>query len=85
MNKDYKENDYIWIKELMFYPEILAKRLDFFEDTSDISIPDDPVERVIFQDRAKEAIRNIAQNKGHILMVGDQVLESLCLPICLKM
>lgn len=70
MNKDYKENDYIWIKELMFYPEILAKRLDFFEDTSDISIPNDPVERVIFQDRAKEAIRNIAQNKGHILMVG---------------
>jgi len=70
MNKYYKENDYFWIKELMLYPTTLAGRLDFFEDTSQISIPDDPVETVIFQGRAKEAIRTIAQNKGHILMVG---------------
>ncbi len=54
----------------MQYPSILEKRLDFFEDTSQIEIPQDPIERVIFQDKAKRAIRKIAQNKGHILMVG---------------
>jgi len=70
MNKDYKKEDYIWIKELMNYPSTLKKRLDFFEDTSQISVPEDPIERVVFQDRAKSAIRKIAQNKGHILMVG---------------
>ncbi len=70
MNKDYKENDYNWIKELMSYPQTLEKRLDFFKDTSDIPVPEDPIEQVIFQDKAKTAIRKIAQNKGHILMVG---------------
>jgi len=54
----------------MRYPQTLEKRLNFFEDTSQISIPKDPIERVIFQDKAKTAIRKIAQNKGHILMVG---------------
>lgn len=70
MNSDYRENDYNWIKELMLYPETLGERLDYFDDTSMISVPEDPIERVIFQDRAKRAIRKIAQNKGHILMVG---------------
>ena len=70
MISEYSENDYKWIKELMGYPQTLEKRLDFFEDTSQISVPEDPIERVIFQDRAKTAIRKIAQNKGHILMVG---------------
>ncbi len=70
MNNDYREDDYSWIKELMAYPQLLEKRLDFFEDTSQISVPEDPIEKVIFQDRAKTAIRKIAQNKGHILMVG---------------
>ena len=70
MNKDYTANDYIWIKELMSYAQTLEERLAFFEDTSQIDIPEAPIERVIFQDRAKGAIRKIAQNKGHILMVG---------------
>ncbi len=70
MLNDYKENDYKWIDELMRYPESLAKNLDFFENTSEIVIPDDSIEKVIFQDRAKQAIRKVAQNKGHILMVG---------------
>jgi len=70
MNKDYRENDYRWIKELMTYPQTLEERLDFFEDTSQISVPEDPIEQVIFQDKAKTSIRKIAQNKGHILMVG---------------
>ncbi len=70
MNNEYKENDYMWIKELMQYPDTLAGHLEFFEDTSQIDVPEDPIERVIFQNRAKEAIRKIAQNKGHILMVG---------------
>jgi Lon-like ATP-dependent protease len=67
MNEDYREKDYTWIKELLQYPEALEKRLDFFRDTSETSVPEDPIEKVIFQDRAKDAIRKIALNKGHIL------------------
>jgi Lon-like ATP-dependent protease len=67
---DYKENDYLWIKELLDYPGNLEARVGSFEDTSRIQPPVDPIDRVIFQDRAKSAIRKIAQNKGHILMVG---------------
>ncbi len=67
---DYKEDDYNWIKELMRYPQELEQHLDFFEDTTQITLPLDPIERVIFQEKAKSAIRQIAQNKGHILMVG---------------
>jgi Lon-like ATP-dependent protease len=70
MSTDYRKNDYAWIKELLDYPRTLEERLHFFEDTSQISVPDDFIERVVFQDRAKRAIRKIAQNKGHILMVG---------------
>jgi Lon-like ATP-dependent protease len=70
MKNDYKENDYCWIKELLNYPRTLKESLNFMEDTSLIAVPDDPIEKVIFQDRAKAAIRKIAQNKGHILMVG---------------
>lgn len=70
MTSDYKEKDYAWIKELMHYPQTLDQHLSFFEDTSEISVPKDPIEQVIFQDKAKAAIRKIAQNKGHILMVG---------------
>ena len=70
MNSDYKENDYRWIRELLDYPVNVEKHLGGFADTSQISLPTDPINRVIFQDRAKRAIRKIAQNKGHILMVG---------------
>jgi Lon-like ATP-dependent protease len=70
MTSDYKANDYEWIKELLDYPRTLEERLNFFEDTSQIAIPEDPIDRVIFQDKAKRAIRKIAQNRGHILMVG---------------
>jgi Lon-like ATP-dependent protease len=70
MSSDYKDNDYGWIKELLDYPHTLEERLNFFKDTSQIAVPEDPIDRVIFQDKAKRAIRKIAQNKGHILMVG---------------
>jgi Lon-like ATP-dependent protease len=70
MHSDYKENDYSWIKELLDYPVKLDERLGSFRDTSQIELPQDPIDCVIFQDRAKRAIRKIAQNKGHILMVG---------------
>ena len=70
MPTDYKETDHDWIRELLDYPRILEERLGFFDDTSQISIPADPIERVIFQDRAKMAIRKVAQNRGHMLMVG---------------
>ena len=70
MPSDYRTSDYEWIKELLNYPATLEERLSFFKNTSQISIPEDPIDKVIFQERAKGAIRKIAQNKGHILMVG---------------
>lgn len=70
MKTDYNPNDYAWIKELMQYPDMLRERLCHFEDTSQIQVPEDPIEQVIFQDRAKKAIRKIAHKRGHILMVG---------------
>ena len=62
MDNDYKENDYLWIKELLDYPAKLETNLGRFRDTSQIVLPRDPIECVIFQDRAKRAIRKIAQN-----------------------
>jgi ATP-dependent Lon protease len=56
---------------LLDYPHNLEDRLEFFDDTSQIEVSEDPIERVIFQDKAKRAIRKIAQNRGHILMVGS--------------
>jgi Lon-like ATP-dependent protease len=70
MSNLYSDNDYMWIKELMQYPETLARHLEHIKDTSEVSVPSDSIERVIFQDKAKKAIRKIAQNKGHMLMVG---------------
>ena len=70
MHSDYNENDYLWIKELLDYPANLEKGIGSFTDTSQIQLPQDPINRVVFQDRAKSVIRKIAQNKGHILMVG---------------
>ncbi len=66
----YTRNDHAWIRELLQYPETLAAHLEFFTTTADIPMPADPIEQVVFQDRAKAAIRKIAQNRGHILMVG---------------
>jgi len=70
MSSAYNENDYKWIQELTLYPQRLEKHLEYLKDTSQVTVPDDPIEKVIFQDNAKKAIRKIAQNKGHMLMVG---------------
>lgn len=70
MSNVYNDNDYKWIKELTLYPQQLESHLDYFKDTSEVHIPDDPIEKIIFQDNAKKAIRKIAQNRGHMLMVG---------------
>ncbi len=70
MYNPYNDNDYKWIKELMLYPQTLEKNINNLEDTSHVEVPDDPIEKVIFQDNAKKSIRKIAQNKGHMLMVG---------------
>ena len=66
----YKDEDYEWIKELMLYPQTLEKNLSYFDNTSGITTPADPLEKIIFQDKAKKAIRKVAQNRGHLLMVG---------------
>ncbi|MCP4021761.1 MAG: hypothetical protein GY729_07955 [Desulfobacteraceae bacterium] len=68
---DYTTTDYDEIKDLLEYPEKLSENLDFInEDTADVKVSKDPIEKVVFQDRAKKAIRKIAQNRGHLLMVG---------------
>ena len=64
MPDDYKENDYRWIKELLDYPANLDKNLGSFADTSQINLPQDPIDCVIFQKRAKRAIRKIARTRG---------------------
>jgi Lon-like ATP-dependent protease len=66
----YNDNDYKWIKELMLYPQTLERHLKALKDTSQVNIPRDDIERVIFQEKSKKAIRKIAQNRGHMLMVG---------------
>jgi ATP-dependent Lon protease len=66
----YASSDYEWIRELLDYPETLKSQLNYFETTAEIKVPEDPIERVVLQDRAKSAIRKIVQNRGHILMVG---------------
>jgi Lon-like ATP-dependent protease len=70
MSDDYNKNDYEWIRELLSYPLTLEKYLNHINDTSQVQVPVDPIEKVIFQDNAKKAIRKIAQNRGHMLMVG---------------
>ena len=44
MPDDYKENDYLWIKELLDYPANLETNLGSFTDTSQIKLPQDPIE-----------------------------------------
>jgi Lon-like ATP-dependent protease len=70
MKTDLSAKDKAWIQELLHYPQLLKERLAFFEDTGSVHIPEDPIDRVVFQDRAKKAIRKIAHKRGHILMVG---------------
>ncbi len=70
MSEDFRPEDYRWIEELLAYPGRLADNLSFFDTTEQIAVPEDPIERVVFQDRAKAAIRKVAQNRGHVLMVG---------------
>lgn len=60
----YRDEDYKWIKELMLYPQTLEKNLSYFKDTSQITIPEDPIEKVIFQDKAKKAIRKSGPKQG---------------------
>ena len=70
MKQDYDREDYQAVKDLQKYQHNLEDRLRFFEDTSTITIPEDPIEKVVFQDKAKKAIRQVAVNKGDMLMVG---------------
>jgi hypothetical protein len=78
MPNDYRKNDYTWIKELLDYPRTLEERLDFFEDTSQIAVPEDPIDQVIFQDRAKRAIKTEAISSWW----ECREPENPCWPIC---
>ena len=47
MSKVYTENDYEAVRELLRYPEFLDEHLSSFRDTSELTLPEDPIERVI--------------------------------------
>jgi Lon-like ATP-dependent protease len=66
----FVEDEYRDIQVILDYPKRLNEYLNFFEDTSSVEIPKDSIERVIFQQKAKESIRKIAQNRGNLLLVG---------------
>ncbi len=70
MTSDYRDKDHLWIRELLEYPQRLDERLPDFEDTSQVAVPEDPIDRVVFQQRARSAIRKVAQSRGHVLLVG---------------
>lgn len=70
MKTVYRDNDYAWVRELLSYPSTLESWLGSFESTAEIQQPEDPINRVIFQEKAKKAIRKIAYQRGHVLMVG---------------
>jgi Lon-like ATP-dependent protease len=70
MFSDYSEKEREEVAHLLSYPDRLDRNLGFMKDTDEIELPEDPIERVVFQERAQKAIRKIAQNKGHILLVG---------------
>ena len=70
MTKIFTDKDYKEIRDILLYPEKLKQNLLWFSDTSEIVLPEDPVDRVVFQKRARKAIRKVAQSKGSMLMVG---------------
>ena len=72
MSDIYNENDYKWIKELMLYPETLEKHLNYLEDTSTVKLPDDPIEKIIFQDNAKKAIEDEPSDPERNLGKGSE-------------
>jgi hypothetical protein len=74
----YASSDYEWIQELLDYPETLKAQLNYIETTARIEVPEDPIERVILQDRAKSAIRKIEEIYKHaITLLGVVVLLAL--------
>lgn len=71
MKTDYTQADYAGIKnDVMGYPHRVSGYLNFLENTAQVVVPADPIDRVILQSKAKQAVRNVARSRGHILMVG---------------
>lgn len=66
----FTKDEYNDIHGILKYPDRLDEYLNYFENTSTVDIPKDSIEKVIFQKKAKESIRKIAQNKGNLLLVG---------------
>jgi Lon-like ATP-dependent protease len=66
----YISDDYQEVQHLLRYPERLDRNLNYFTTTNTIELPENLIDRVIFQEKAKEAIRKVSQNKGHLLLIG---------------
>ena len=77
MPTDYKETDHDWIRELLDYPRILEERLSFFDDTSQISIPADPIERVPSSAHERPDIRVASGEAGGVVLKVRGWLDGL--------
>ena len=67
MPNDYKENDYLWIKELLDYPAKLEESV--WADSMilpQIELPDDPIDYVYFPGpRQKSHQKNCSEQRSH--------------------
>lgn len=67
---ELSEKDRAEVKDILRYPERLDRSLQFLESTATVTIPANPIDKVIFQDEAKEAVKEVARNRGNILLIG---------------
>jgi len=58
------------IQEVLDYPARLDRALAFMSTTADVPLPLNPIDRVIFQDEARQAVRALAHNRGDVLLIG---------------
>ncbi|MGW8323805.1 MAG: ATP-binding protein, partial [Thermodesulfobacteriota bacterium] len=66
----YTDNERAEIRDVLDYPNRLSRSLQFLETTASVTIPPNPIDRVVFQDDARTAVKAAARNRGNILLIG---------------
>ena len=66
----YTDKDRGDVREVLDYPNRLNRSLQFLETTASVVIPANPIDRVVFQDDARKAVKAAARNRGNILLIG---------------
>lgn len=75
----------IWAPEPKGTDEVLTQSVKEwidsvnFETTVDVPIPENLVDQVIGQEAGSVVIKKAAEQRRHMLMIGDQVQENQCL------